>query len=72
MVFIAFGITACDYVKRKMPRVYTFFNKAYGFDENEYYYNTNEATYYQMNNSQNIYNNSINNPYLTIIAKKII
>jgi serine/threonine protein kinase len=30
------------------------------------------STYYQMNNSQNIYNNSINNPYLTIIAKKII
>lgn len=36
-----------------MPRVYTFFNKAYGFDENEYYYyNTNEATYYQMNMEQ--------------------
>ena len=53
MVFIAFSITACNYVKRKMPRVYTFFNKAYGFDENEYYYNTNEATYYQMNMEQN-------------------
>ena len=35
-----------------MPRVYTFFNKAYGFDENEYYYNTNEAIYYQMNMEQ--------------------
>ena len=52
MVFIVFGITACNYVKRKMPRVYTFFNKAYGFDENEYYYNTNEAIYYQMNMEQ--------------------
>ena len=27
------------------------------------------STYYQMNNSQNIYNNSINNPNLSIIAK---
>ena len=53
MVFIAFGITACNYVKRTMPRVYTFFNKAYGFDENEYYYNTNEATYFRMNMEQN-------------------
>lgn len=53
ITFVVLSITACEYTKTKFPRVYAYFNKMYGFDDNGYYYNNNEKTYYQMSMEQN-------------------